>query len=487
MGNISNFESLRNYLDLLESKDLLTYVEGADWNLEIGAVTELVAFSDNPHGLLFDKIRGYSEGYRVATDIYVSQRLQALALGLPEDASGVELVKLWRDRLRNLRRSPPREVSDGPVKENIIIGDDVNILRFPVPLWHENDAGRYFGTGDIVITFDPEEKWVNAGVYRSQVHDDKTLGLMFVPGHHGRIMMEKYWAKGRDAPVVITAGQDPILYCAACAPLPWGYSELEFAGGLRDQPIDAIIDSETSLPVPAQAEIAVMGHVPSPAKELRQEGPFGECTGYYAGHGPNLVVHIDKIWHRNNPILQGNPTMHGSAMMHALGAQLITSASVWDALEREVPNVQGVYSLYQPCQSGSTVLVVSIKQSFAGHAKQAAFAALGSHAGVLMNKAVIIVDEDVDASNLQDVLFAVMSRCDPSDDIDIVRGVPTNAMDPALTHSKRSINEYKSSSMIIDATRKPFSMRDKFPRVNVISPELKSKTLAKWGSILKLK
>ena len=80
-----------------------------------------------------------------------------------------------------------------------------------------------------------------------------------------------------------------------------------------------------------------------------------------------------------------------------------------------------------------------------------------------------------------------MSRCDPSDDIDIVRGVPTNAMDPALVHSKRSINEYKSSSMIIDATRKPFSTRDNFPRVNVISPELKSKTLAKWGSILKLK
>jgi 3-polyprenyl-4-hydroxybenzoate decarboxylase len=227
---------------------------------------------------------------------------------------------------------------------------------------------------------------------------------MFVPGHHGRAMMEKYWAKGKHAPVVITAGQEPLLYCAACAPLA-----------------------------------------------------------------------------------RANPTMHGSAMIHALGAQLITSASVWDALEREVPNVQSVYSLYQPCQLGSTMLVVSIRQSFAGHAKQAAFAALGSHAGVLMNKTVIVVDEDVDSSNLQDVLFAVMSRCNPSEDIDIVRGVPTNAMDPALTYSKRSINEYKSSSMIIDATRKPFSMKDKFPRVNVISPELKSKTIAKWESILKLK
>ena len=133
----------------------------------------------------------------------------------------MELVKLWRKRTAKLVRRAPREVSDGPVKENMIKQNDVDILKFPVPKWHRHDGGRYFGTGDAVITWDPEEHWTNLGVYRIQVHDGKTLGLHTAASHHGYMMMEKYWSKGKDAPVAVVVGQDPltVLRCMHSAPL----------------------------------------------------------------------------------------------------------------------------------------------------------------------------------------------------------------------------------------------------------------------------
>lgn len=472
-------------MDVLDNKELLTRVDNADWDLEIGALTEVVAFSESPRALLFDSIKGYPKEYRVASDLYVSQRLQAIALGLPEDVSGLELVKIWRNRMRELTLLPPKEVGDGPVKENVVEGRDVDILRFPVPIWHEGDGGRYFGTGDVVVTRDPDEDWVNLGVYRCQVHDGKTLGMNIVGAHHGGVMASKYWAKGKDVPIAIVTGLDPYVYAGGCMPLPWGQSELDWAGGLRGSPIEVIIDGETGLPIPAHAEIAVIGHMPK--GEERLEGPLGECYGYSTPAVPRPVIKIDKIWHRNDPILQGNPPMHGSAMMHALGAHLVTSAGIWDAIEKEVINVTGVYSLYQPCQSGSQIMVVALKTAFPGHSRQAALVALGSRAGVLSNKAVITVDEDVDPSSWDEVMFAVTSRCDPAEDIDIIRGMPSSPINPVLAAFPEKIakKDYTTSTLIIDACR-PYELKDRFPKVNIVSRELKEKMISKWGKKLGL-
>ena len=99
---------------------------------------------------------------------------------------------------------------------------------------------------------------------------------MVVGAHHGRLMAEKYWALGRDVPVVVLGGQDPYVYAGACAPLPWGYSELDYAGGLLGEPVEVIIEHETGLPIPSHAEIAMIGRIPPPEKEARMEGPFGQ-------------------------------------------------------------------------------------------------------------------------------------------------------------------------------------------------------------------
>jgi UbiD family decarboxylase len=477
------FDSMRAYLDVLRAKDLLVDVEGADWDKEIGAITEVVAMSKRPRALLFDQVKGYPRGMRLATNLYSAPRLQAIALGLPDNAPGVQIVNAWREKARSHTPRAPRVVQDGPVRENVQRGDDVDMMKFPTPFWHEFDGGRYFGTGDLVLTRDPEENWVNLAPYRVQLHDAKTLGLMISPGHHGWLQMEKFWARGEDAPVAIVAGQDPYTYAAACLPAKWGESEYDVAGAFAGAPIDVIVEQRTQLPVPASAEIAVFGRVPPLAKEGREEGPFGECTGYYTGHGASIIVHVDEVWHRNEPVLQGSPTMHGSAMMHALGAEIFTSAIVWDSVEREVPGVVGVYSLYQPCQAGSYLMVVAIKQRFPGHAKQAALAALASRGTIFMNKAVVVVDEDVDPADLNEVVFAITTRCNPAEDIDLIRGIPGTFLDPRIPPDRRAAGDSTTSTMIIDACR-PYTWRSSFPRVNIIGNDLKAETLAKWGERL---
>lgn len=479
------YPSMRDYLDRIRRSGLVRDISGADPHLEIGTLTEVVAFSNAPSALLFDHIKGYPNGQRLATNLYCSEQLQAIALGLPDDRTGIDVVRAWRERSKSIGLIPPRVVTDGPVRENVDRGDDVNLDRFAIPFWHEHDGGRFFGTGDLVITRDPEEHWVNLAPYRAQFHDRRTLGLMISRGHHGYIHFEKFWAAGEDAPVAIVAGQDPDTYAAACLPLAWGTSEYDWAGGLRGEPIDVIMEPTTGLPIPATAEIVAIGWVPSPEKERMQEGPFGECTGYYTETGLNLVVHVHEVWYRNEAILQGSPTMHGSSKMHALGGEIFSSAIIWESVEREVPGVAGVYSLYQPCQAGSFLVAIAITQRYPGHAKQAALAALASHGAVFMNKAIVVVDDDINPADLNDVIFAITTRCNPVEDIDIIRGIPGLMLDPRIAPERRAVGDSTTSTMLINACR-PWSMRKDYPRVNVVSKALRDEALAKWNHILKL-
>lgn len=471
-------ESLRDYVDIVDSKGLLKKVENADWNLEVGAITQVVALSHSPKVLLFDSIKDYPKGHRIATNLYILLRLQALVFGLPENLSGVELVRLWKERSKKLAPIPPRKVSSGPIKQNVVTGENVDILKFPIPQWHESDGGRYYGTGDVSITRDPDDGWINFGVYRSQVFNKNTVGVNIAPDHHGHLIMNKYWSKGEPMPIAIVGGHDPYLYAGACMQLPWSNSELEFSGALKGSPIDVIIDEDTNLPIPANAEIAVIGNVYP--NQVREEGPFGECTGYYTKSGPKPYMKIEKILHRENPILQGSPPMYGSAMMHALGAQISTSARIWQAVEREVPNIKGVFSLYQQCQAGSEIIAVSLKQAYAGHWKHAGMAALSARAGIIYNKAVIVVDEDIDPSDWKDVIWALVTRSEPAEDVDIIRGVPTHGG----KWSESDPTGWSSSTMIINATR-PFGAKN-FPLTNKLTPELTAKTMAKWGKFLGL-
>lgn len=479
--------SLRDFVDLIDERGLLRHVDGADPDYEIGALTEIGARVDNPKPILFDDLPGYDRGYRVLTLPYVTDQLHAIALGMNEAGSSVELVREWKDDILGVERREPNEVRSGPVQEHVFEGDEVDVFRLPCPIWHEKDGGPFIGTGNAVITRGPadddEWSWVNMGVYRNQVHDGQTLGIFVNQTNQGYKQLERWWERGEHAPIAIDLGPGPHVYAGACMKMPKGYPELEIAGGLKGEPIDVIVDDDTGLPIPAHSEMTVIGHVPPPEEETRPEGPFGECFGYYAGGAgmeeERVIIKVDKLWHRDDPILKGCPELKDQAHVHALGAHLGTSARAWSTIEDNVSNVEGVYSLFQGCQQGSSVLVVSIRQEYAGHAKQAGLAALSAQNAITSNMMTVVVDDDIDPSDTEDVLFALTTRCTPHEDVDVIRDVPTFELDPRTPPEDRASGNFTTSALLVDACI-PYHWRDEFPDVVDFDPDYKADLEAKF-------
>jgi 4-hydroxy-3-polyprenylbenzoate decarboxylase len=474
------FQSLRDYLQKVDEHGDLLKVDGADREEEIGALAEIVAGTPGHPMLLFDNIKGFPPGYRVSASTMGGIRRMALGLGLDPSLENVDLVRAWKEKLKSFKPLPPKPVPNGPVLENVSSGKEVNMLKFPAPKWHELDGGYYIGTGACVLTREAEGGWVNMGVYRVVVHDENTLGIFINHIHHGRQIIEKYWSRGESCPVLLSFGQEPALFLAAAQREPWGVDELNVAGWLRGEPVETIQGERTGLPVPAHSEIVVEGEIPPMERESRPEGPFGERTGYYAtGVRNEPVVKVLSLMHRNQPIIQGDPPLKPVPGMDHFGIPL-PAAAVWSALEYAgVQDVRGVWL------HGPFATVISIKQRYEGHARQAAAIALGVRATLGMGRFVIIVDDDIDPSNLRDVFWAVTSRCDPAFQTEILRDFPTSDINPRVPPEERDRGWFTSSRIVIDAC-KPYRWIKEFPASNVMDEEKKKKIIAKWRPRLPL-
>jgi UbiD family decarboxylase len=470
-------QDLREFIDKANELGQCKVIEGAHWDQEIGLITEWQAGLPDSPMVLFDNIADYKRGYRVASNIFSNNVRTALALGLPLNAPIMEQIKLWRDKEKFLKLIPPVEVNTGPIKENIQVGDEVDLYKFPVPKWHHLDGGRYIGTGDMVITRDPDEGWVNMGTQRVQVHNKNTATILMSPGRHNEIIRRKYWEKGRNCPVAVSCGQAPLLWAASNFACPWGVSEYDYAGGLMGRSIEVVKGITTDLPIPATAEIVLEGELLPPGVEDLVEGPFGEWTGYYVSEDRvQPAFKVKSVMHRNNPIIQGNPPLL-MPLDYALGRHIRRAGLVWEELNRQIPGVNGVWIL-----EGAgihTGLVISLKQEFAGHAQLAAMTAAGSYAVAYMLKWVIVVDDDIDPTNMHEVMWALGTRGDAADNIHIIRGCWGSFIDAALSPDKRARNQFDHSIAIVLAC-KPYNWISEFP-TSIKSPqELIQKTKDKW-------
>lgn len=157
------FPSFREFIQKVEQAGDLLKIEGADREADIGALTELISASSKHPMLLFDKIKGYPQGFRVAAKPLSGVRRMAMALELDPELSHVELVKGWKERLKTFRPVPPKEVNGGAVRENVFGRGKIDLLKFPAPKWHDLDGGHYIGTGGCVFLRDPDDQWVNMG------------------------------------------------------------------------------------------------------------------------------------------------------------------------------------------------------------------------------------------------------------------------------------------------------------------------------------
>ncbi len=471
---------LRQWVSKVQEMGELKVVEGADWDLEIGTLSSLCARKKDGPALLFDKVKGYLSGYRVLSNCTSGEARVAYTLNLTPNLRGLQLIDALRHKFTDWQKTyeqfPSEVVKIGPLMENVQDGNDVDLLKFPTPRWHELDLGRYIGTADAIVTRDPDSGEINVGTYRMQLQNRNTCSLYISPGKHGRIHIEKYHARGQAAPVAVSLGHHPLIFRVACIELPAG-SEYQFAGAISQKPVAVIIEEVTGLPVPAESEIVIAGFCPK--GKMMDEGPFGEWTGYYAsGTRPAPIFEVARVYHRNNPILLGSHNgvpPHEETCFHTV----VKSALLHNELiNMGLPDVRGVWLSEFGFQQ---FLIVSIRQRYAGHAKQAALLASQSRIGGYLGRYVVVVDDDIDPTDTQEVLWAICTRSDPEKDIDILRRCWSSALDPIAT---RSGGAYFNSRAVIDAC-KPFEWKEDFPKEITISPELVDRVRKKFGDLLR--
>ncbi len=473
------YEDLRGWIDQARQMEEVRDVEGANWQEEIGMATELLHHSDPAPAALFDKIPGYPKGYRILTNFFGGKRMN-MTLGFPHGLSRVELSNEFIKAFQEAKPIPYQFVEDGPIFENVRMGDEVNVLSFPAPLWHEMDGGRYIGTGSLDITQDPDEGWINLGTYRVMVHDEKTVGFYISPGKHGRVHRDKYMARNQAMPAVVVIGGDPLLYLMACNEVPYGISEYEFAGALRGKPYPVVRGKITGLPIPAHAEIVLEGFVDP--KKRRREGPFGEWTGYYASDvRDEPVLEVKAIYHRNDPIILGCPPNRTPDELARYRA-VIRSGLLKQELEKA--GLSGIKAVWAHEVGSSRMLLnIAIEQRYGGHATQVGHVASQCHVGAYAGRYVIVVDDDIDVSNLDEVIWALVTRSDPATSIDIIHNAWSTSLDPRIHPDEKAKGKLTNSRAIIDATR-PFEWRSRFPKVNMPSPETARKAREKFSYLL---
>jgi 4-hydroxy-3-polyprenylbenzoate decarboxylase len=454
----------------------LMNVENVHWDLELSTLTEIInERSKTRPAIVFDRIKDYPQGYRVAANLVSSTERLALTLGMKTGLSDMDFIQAWRRQVKKIAPISAETVPTGPLFENIQKGKDINVLKFPVPRWHELDGGRYIGTDDLVITRDPEEGWVNVGTYRIMVHGPDRLALHMSPGKHGRVHKDKYHAQGKPFPVAVSFGHHPINFVVASTDVPNRVNEYDYAGGILGKPLQVVKGPITGLPIPADAEIAIEGEVA--VEDVMPEGPFGEWTGYYASNQPAVpVIQVKGLYFRNDPILCGFPLLKPSSGDN-LHFSLMRSSLIWNALdETGVPDVKGVWC--HPA-GGRFLTVLSIKQRYPGHARQAGLIASQCRSGAYLGRYVVVVDDDVDIANSEELLWVLSSRSEPAESIEILRRAWSGPLDPRIPRDRVG----HSSRAVIDATR-PYEWREKFPKVSGASRELKDKVAGHWREFL---
>jgi UbiD family decarboxylase len=469
---------LREFIARAEEAGELLHAKGVHWDLEMGALAQAISHKRSEvRAVLIDEVPGYPKGYRVFCGGTNSSKRLALALGFPEPRSAMDVVRAYRDRMKAHKPIAPRVVGTGPVLENVQRDGEVDLLKFPVPKLHEEDGGRYIGTDDLVVMRDPDPDWVNAATYRVMVHGKDHAGLWMSPGKQGRQIMEKYFKAGRPCPVLVSCGHDPLLFLAGNQEVRYGLSEYDYAGGHRGAPFDVVLSELHKLPMPAHAEIVLEGEI-RPG-DVHAEGPFGEFTGYYASpQSQQPVIRVQRVYHRNDPILTIATPMRPPTDI-SFGKCIVKSGMIWDDIERAgLAGVQAVW--VHEFGAGRLFNVVAIKQAYAGHSKQAGMLAASCQSGAYLGRFTVVVDEDVDPTDVFDVLWAMCTRCDPALDIDLLRNMWSSPLDPIIPHGSRA---YKSNRAIIDACR-PFERLKDFPKVSRASPEMLARVKEKFADLL---
>ena len=441
---------LREWLSRVEEIGELTRIsQPVDRDEEMSAISYLVAKQQPSPAVLFERPKGFDKspiGAKMLWNVIgPSVKRVALTLEEPADTPTVELIRRTKDKLK--RRLPPNEVSadQAPIYQNTITGKNIDLNLLPIPRHWPLDGGRYAGTGDAVITRDPDSGYLNIGTYRMMVQGKSQVGLYLSPGKDARLHITRAWQQGKPINVAAAWGIDPLFMLVGSQTFPKNVSEYEYAGGIKGQPIPVVRGKKSDLLIPANAELVIEGIIRP--NSVKSEGPFGEFPGYYGRPEAGCpLVDITAVHYRSQPILT-NALMADYPSCEQSGFfSVIRSAKIWDDLDKlGIPGIHGVYA-HPAAAGGFGMTVISFEQRYAGHAAQVLALAAQVPGGAYYTKWIIAVDEDVDPTDMDQVIWAMASRCNPIDDIDILRNTWSTWLDP--TQNPPEKRPYGSKALI---------------------------------------
>ena len=450
-----------------------------DPNEEIGAITLLAAREETSPALLFGNMQGDTTGSQILTNMLgASKERYALAVGLDPSLSTREMIEATRSIMADPIGPAMIAKDKAPVNEVVLTGKDIDVTKFPVPKFWPGDGGQFIGTGDITFTARPTPAAsMSAAIARcctgptasdSIARRESTVCSIAKPG--GRAASPARWWRPMAS----------IRYCSCWRRRAFGAeeSELDVAGGIMGRPIELTRRNIVKLPIPAHAEFVVEGMLHQ--GDVLPEGPLGEFTGYYGRErSPQPVMEIKAVHHRKQPIFtHALMARYPSCEIGAYYA-IMRSARILDDLERiGVPGVVGAYS-HPAAASGWGMVVVSVQQKYAGHSAQVLALAAQCPAAAYYTKWVIVVDEDVDPTDFNDVLWALSTRCHPSEDIDILRNTWSTGLDPSQFPPEA--RPY-GSKVLINAC-KPHRHLEQFPQSTLLRKSVHDRVVSRWNEL----
>jgi 4-hydroxy-3-polyprenylbenzoate decarboxylase len=455
------FGDLRGWMAALEAQGELHRINAeVDWNIELGTIMRLAQGPGTGKALLFNNIKDYnapsSRCRRIFGSGLNSYRRVAIMLGMPPQTHPRELVKIGRTILTG--SLPPRYVEIGPAKENILKAPEVDLYDFPSPHWNRLDGGRYLLTYGACVTKDPATGIMNVGIYRGMVagHDQIPI-LIWRAQHIGHHFTAWQNLGNSEMPIAVAIGWEPSLGFCAGAPVAKGICEYDVVGAIRGAPVELVKCETVDLHVPATAEIIIEGYVGLDPSTYLMEGPYAEFTGYVAGdRSPKPAIRVTCITHRNDPILRGTieGAMPGSYSENSICSSIMRAATAWNVLDRA--GVSGIADVWCPPVQAGINLLISMKQSYRGQAKQAANAIWGSSAAHVRYKHITVVDDDIDIHDYAAVDWAVAYRVNAGEnDVVIMPATFGAGLDPSTRRRDRNPHLFgtgKWNRVLIDAT-----------------------------------
>jgi UbiD family decarboxylase len=450
-------KSLNSFIEALDARlpnDLLRVERPvAPAQFEVTALLQHLESEKKFPALLFERplnLKGEPSSFPLLSNLFAMRRRCALALGMDAEDEGLPLSLEYARREELLLAPITIAHHEAPVKEIIKRGDEADLYDFPVVRHHGMDPAPYIDMTPVMK--DIEGGFYNVAFLRTMVKGPRKLGLHMSPRHNWQIH-RKYEEKKRATPVAIVISHHPAFYLGALNVSPFGVDDYAKIGAIMDAPL-RLTPSETwgeDFLVPADAEAIIEGEVLLGAKEV--EGPFGEFTGYYGPQRLRNVIEVTAITHRHDAVFQHIFTGHRDVSV--LGG-IPKEGSLFNLIRGVVPTTRAVHFPISGC--GRFNCYIAIDKKVDGETKQAALAALG---GCDFVKHVVVVDADINIYNEEEVMWAVATRVQADQDVDIIKNVKGNTLDPSQT------DDIMTAKMIIDATRplhRPFAARVEVPK-----------------------